>query len=204
MVRREAGAPKKRLPPELEALARSEDGRLRPARPRRPRLKDPRATALVPGVANRDARLVYDTRLEPLKMAAEAWRTDPDTGTDRLATLLAEAVLLGVWRGRSVTGFDAFAENVLGVAPDEARTLAERGADALGVPCEPCTDEAIAIWMRAESALTDAGLKGRVTIVREGDEETLRVELPLGPAPQALVAVGQRMTPLARDRTERR
>ena len=60
---------RKRLPPELEAFARSDEERLRIRKPRQDRGKvnDPREGYLIPGVANRDARTVYDQRVQAMQ-----------------------------------------------------------------------------------------------------------------------------------------
>jgi len=199
-VVRRPSAERKRLPPELEAFARSDDTRLRDGRAPRPRLRDPRPTALVPGVANRDARLVYDHRIGVLQDAAGR-REDP-AAREELARLLAEAVLLGLWRGRSLTGFDAFAQDILGIDYAEARALAERGAAALGVAADRCTEEGVAAWFRAEAGLVEAGLPGTVRVLPIGGEEVLKVEVPVSSGPPSLHAIGRRMTPLVRDREE--
>lgn len=156
VVRREP-ASRKKLPPELEAFARSEDMRL-PRKPHvpTPRLSDPRTSALVPGVANRDARLVCDSRITELERLLNARDTSTDTaGLDRA---LAEAVALGVWRGRSVTSFDSFAVHVLRIGEDEAKTMAERGRIALSFPHGRASDACVAVWFRTEAALRENGL----------------------------------------------
>lgn len=186
------------MPREIEDLASGRTDRL-PRKPRRPRLADPRAAALVPGVANRDARALFDARVDALR-EAQAEHPNDAAATDRLARGLAEAVLLGLWRGRSVTGFDAFAFDVLGIEPVEAARLADEGARALGVPRDRLTDEAIAAWMRTEVALLETGVRGAVRAHPADDGEVLRIELDVGRAPEALDAIGHRLGPLARDR----
>jgi hypothetical protein len=195
VVRRSAGD-RRQIPPEVEALASGRIDRL-PEKARRPRLKDPRAIALVPGVANRDARSLFEARVQELRAALEAGEAG-----DALAHGLAEAIQLGLWRGRSVTGFDAFAEQVLDMAAPEARALAERGALAMGVPCERASDEAVAVWMRCEVCLRDAGIPGRVRLRCEGGAESLMLDIDVTRAPEALDAIGHRMGPLARDRRD--
>lgn len=189
---------RRQVPPEIEDLASGRTDRL-PRKPRRPRLTDPRATSLVPGVANRDARALFDARVTALREAQSGHPAEA-AATARLARGLAEAVLLGLWRGRSVTGFDAFAFDVLGIEPPEAARLAEEGASALGVPRDRLTDEAIAAWMRTEAALLEAGVQGTVRARLTDEGEVLRIELDVGRAPEALDAIGRRLGPLARDR----
>lgn len=188
---------RKRLSPELERLASGEEDRI--YRPRRPRLRDPRTVALVPGVANRDARRVYDAREAALRAALAG---GDDGEVDRL---LAEAVLLGAWRGKSLSGFDAFVEEVLGLAAAEARDRAVRGGAALGVgELERLTDEGVAAWMRIEAALLEENVAGAQVAVRlEGRKEVIHLALPVDPSPAALLAIGRRMVPLARDRDRR-
>ncbi|HJL00152.1 MAG TPA: hypothetical protein RMH85_10390 [Polyangiaceae bacterium LLY-WYZ-15_(1-7)] len=187
--RRGSGEPRKGLDPELEALARGDEDVYRPRRKRGPRLRDPRPVALVPGVANRDARSVLDARVARMREARE---DDAELGR-----LLAEALWLGLWRGRSLIDFDALAEEVLEVPADRAQALAKAACAAAELPMDTLSDEAVAIWMRAEAALLDAGFEGRVSAV---DPKTLRFELAVPVAPQALAAMGRRMTPLVRDR----
>ncbi len=181
---RRGGGPRKRLPEDLEEFARSDERRLRPRRKRQPRLKDPRgAGVLVPGVANRDARRLYEARSEALRRA---------TGEER-EELLAEAQLLQVWRGFAITSFEAFVEDALGFVLEEARAQAERGARRLGVPLAPLADDRVALWMRVEVGLLDAG--GRVTC--QGEE--LRIHVPFARALRGLDEVGRRIYPLVRD-----
>lgn len=182
---RRGGGPRKRLPEDLEEFARSDEKRFRPRRKGRPpRLKDPRAAGvLVPGVANRDARRVYEARADALRRADGEEREE----------LLAEAQLLQVWRGFAITGFDAFVEDALGFPLEEARAQAARGAERLGVPLAPLSDDRVALWMRAEVGLLDAG--GRVTC--RGEE--LRLHVPFAEALRGLDEVGRRIHPLVRD-----
>lgn len=200
VVRRSA-ADRKRLPPELEEFARSDDKRLRPRRSYKPRLRDPRAVALVPGVKNADARAIFEARLSNLTDLGWAAADGAAGAVAAHERALAEAVLLGVWRGRSLTSFDAFVEGLLELKADEARAAAERGAEAMGVPCEAASEEFVAVWMRAESALRDAGLGGVVTVA-DGEPETLRFDLPVETAPEALDQMGRRMGSLVADRAE--
>ena len=60
---------RRKLPPELEAFARSDEEKLRIRRPRtdRGQVKDPREGYTVAGVSNRDARTVYDVRASAMR-----------------------------------------------------------------------------------------------------------------------------------------
>jgi hypothetical protein len=188
-VIRRGDGPRRRLAPDLEELARGEADFVR-SRPPRPRLQDPRAVALVPGVANRDARLVFEARVE----AMQALREDDEA----LGPLLAECVWLGLWRGRSLTSFDALAEEVLEVPADHARGLAEVACARANLPAEPLSEELVAVWLRAEAALLEIG-EGRV-FVRPVDGDTISLRLSVSSASTALEAIGHRMAPLASDR----
>jgi len=121
---------------------------------------------------------------------------------EALARGLADAVRMGLWRGRSVTSFEAFAQDLLGLDPEEARALAARGAEAQGVPCDRCSEEAVAAWLRTEAGLLEEGQAGEVTVAPGAEGEVLRLELPIGGAPAGIMAVGRRMAPLARDQEE--
>lgn len=201
VVRREP-ASRKRLPPELEAFARSEDMRL-PRRPpaQTPRLNDPRTTALVPGVANRDARLVCDARVSELEKLLESRSTSDAT---KLEHAMAEAVALGVWRGRSVTAFEAFAVHVLRMGEDEAKAIAERGRVALAWPHGRASDACVAVWMRTEAALRESGFEGRASIrVDDKGREHVVVDVPLKHAPEGLDGIGRRMSSLVRDKAQK-
>lgn len=189
---------RKRLPPELEALASGSVDRLRRP-PGRPRLADPRAHFLVPGVANRDARAVFDARLPQLRELAAAHREDPDDpeGARRLAEALRQAAALGLWRGRSLTGFDAFVEQLLDLAPAEARALVS--ATGAG-DVHPFSEETVAVWMRAEAAVIEAGLEARVTAERDEDgAERLVLSAESVSFAAAAAAMGARLRPLSRE-----
>jgi hypothetical protein len=145
-------------------------------------------------VANRDARALADARIEALAALIA-------TGShNEVETELAHAVRLGLWRGRSLTGFDALAENVLGLTVEDAKARAERGAARLSIPATTATEEAVAIAWRTEVALLEAGLPGRVRIVQSPAGDTLELALPVEHAPEALGAIADRMVPLVRDR----
>jgi len=193
IVRRAPGD-RKRLTPELEEFARSDDKRIAPP-PRRPRLHDPRPAALIPGVANRDARLVCDAQI------ARAVELLAQETPDEADALLAVFCLTRLWRGRSLTSFDVVALEFLDLPADEARARAERGAAAMGVALEPVSEESAAIWVRALAALTDARLTAGVRSSADG--QSLIFEVPVDHAPEALLEMGRRMNSLVEDRKAR-
>ena len=191
--RRRKGAPRKTLSPELEALARGDERALR--KKRKERLRDPRPVALIPGVANRDARAVADARVEAMR-AMIAWNDQ-----DALDRAFADLMVLRLWRGLSITSMDAFTEDLLERAPDQARAAAERGAAATGRSLEPLDDVAVAAWLRTEAALLELGIDGRVGVDGEG---RLALSFPAVVAPEALDGVARRLAPLLEDRRPKR
>jgi hypothetical protein len=151
---------------------------------------------LVAGVANHEARRVYDERLSQMGAALAAG------DDDRLGQGLLEAHLLGLWRARSVMGFDALAQGVLGVDTERARALAAAAAERLSVPVvEQLPDIAVALWLRSEAALLDHGQTSAVTVrLREGKLE-LSLVAPLAPVAaiaEAVAAIGRSAAGLAR------
>lgn len=184
--RRAKDAPRKGLDPDLEAFARSDEKRFRPRTKRSPRLKDPRPQFQIPGVANRDGRALFEARVEALGQL--------DPAGDDYARALAEICWLRLWRGRSVTSFESFVEDVLGSDAAAARSAAERGAGERGL--EPLSDETVALWLRIEAAALET--EAAVRIELEGEEMGLRFDLPK--APEFLNAVGRRLIPLVQDR----
>lgn len=193
-VLRRSPAERKRLPADLEAFAAGDDDAIW-RRPQKRRLDDPRPVALVPGVANRDARLVYEARERRLRRALEAG------DQDAAALELAEARQLRVWRGHSIVGFDVFVENVLGMAPAEVEALLRR-ADELGLASEVPTDDVVATWMRAEAGLLEACPDAVVRLRGHGDGARLVLEVPVADAAAALAGAGRREAPLARHHAE--
>ena len=180
----------RRLPPNFQALAQGERP---PRRQRPPVLYDDRDHGLIAGVGNRQARAAYELRLSPLLDAA--------TEADRRCQLLAEVQLLGLWRAKQLTGFDAFAEDVLDASPAEAREAARSGAEAMGLSESDLPDLTIAMWIRSESALTGACPGARVSAVAEGSDINLILCLPTKVPARAidgLAALGSAMTGLAR------
>jgi hypothetical protein len=169
---------------------------LRPRRRPKGRLNDTRVAGLIAGVANHEARRVYDVRCERLRSALAQNREE------ELASQLCEAVLLGLWRARSVTGFDALAQDVVGIEHARARALVEQGANARGFVADRLPDLVVALWMRSEAALLDHCPEASVQLVMiEGERFELRVRLPLAPpvrAAEAVAAIGRSAAGLAR------
>ena len=196
-VRRRSDGPKglRKLPPDLEELAAGRRDSLRPRRRPRGRISDTRVAGLIPGVANHEARRVYDARLERLR-AAVAQDDEP-----ALQRQLSVAVLLGLWRARSITGFDGFAQDVVGIEAARARALAEQGAVERGVALDRLPDVAVALWMRSEAALLERSPDAAVEVRVEGERLRLSIELPLAPpwrTAEAVAAVGRAAGGLAR------
>ena len=183
IVRRPPGE-RKRLDPAFEGIASGRDEYIRRDRP--PRLQDPRAISLIPGVANRDARMVFERRTAALRAATEA-KDEPTVNR-----LLAEADRLKIWRGGSVTAFDAYAENILGLSPENARGMAKSGVPEGEAPLDPLSEEGVAMWIRAEAALALENIDGRVTVRVEGRREELTVTVLVGHAGLALAAIGRK------------
>ncbi len=185
-VRKRGGDRKRqRLPEELEAFARGDGPLRRPPRKGKP-LRDPRMAAVsIPGVSNRDASLVCEQRGRAITEAQ---------GRER-GLLLAEAARLAIWRGRSFTGFDAFVEDALGLPLDESRQLLEDQGSPERLP-----DTVVAVWVRAEAAIIDAGAPATVSYA---DGEFL-VRTNADTAVEALVSIGRRMHALELDRQPRK
>ncbi len=187
---------RKRLPPELEAFARGDDDAIWRRQLKSGRLHDPRAVALIPGLKNSDARMVYEAHLGRLRALLDEARASPSSGEvrSRLADALALAYLTGIHRGQSIVSFDAFVDAVLGLPLDRARELVREGRAALGLE-QGLTDAEIALVLRVEAGVLEATRGARVS-VKGG---MLRIALPLGAAADALAAVGFRALPLARN-----
>jgi hypothetical protein len=198
-VVRRAPAERKRLPPVLEAFAAG-DTRVLRAKRTTPRLDDPRTVYLIPGVANRHARLVYDRRLEALREAVARARSHEEA-RPALGALLADALRLGWWRGRSLTGFDALVEGVLGLPVDEAEALARAACD--GQLPERMPDHAVALVLRAEAGIAEAGVAGQVLLLSEPTTANgppvpvVRLEVPVHALAHAVVGAAQLLRPLA-------
>lgn len=161
------------LPPEIDDLAagRSEVLRRRPPGPGPGRIRDSRGLGLVPGLSNRDARRAFDARVAVLRTAHEA--------DDRaaLGRGFGEAHRLCLWRARKLTGFDALAEDVIGLSAPVAREHAERWAAEAGQSLEPLPEVSVALWLRAEVVLASVCPDAVVTI--DSPDGGLSLSLPL-------------------------
>lgn len=191
---RRAPEERKRLPPNLEAFAAGDDDAIW-RRPTTRRLDDPRPIVLIPGVANRDARVVYEARERRLRAAMDAG------DRDALALELAEARRLRIWRGHSIVGFEVFAENVLAIPSAEVQALVARAAE-LGASAEVPSDDVVATWLRAEAGLLEASRDSVVHLRGSGDDARLILEVPVSDSASALAAAGRRAAPLARHHAE--
>jgi hypothetical protein len=186
----------RKLPPELEDLAAGRrDTAWRPRRRPRGRIADSRVAGLIAGVANHEARRVFDARVERLRRAVQA-NDEPLLERD-----LCAARLLGLWRARNITAFEAFAQDVIGIDPARGAELAERGATARGLPLERLPDVAVALWLRSEAALLERAPEAEVEVLVTGEQLRLALVLPLAPTPRladALGALSRAMGGLAR------
>ena len=184
--------PEEKLPPQLtpeqEAFARGDDDALWRRERRGGRVNDPRAVALVPGVANRDARAVFDARVKRMRDAIAA----SDEAT--LAVELAEAARLRLHRANSVVTWESFVESVVGLSPERGAKLQAEGERVRGYPAAPLTDAEIAVWMRAESGVLEGSPDAHVHLI--GDR--LELSVPMERAPQALAGAGRRSAPMTR------
>ncbi len=182
---------RKRLSPELEAFARGDDDAIWRRQIQSGRLHDPRVVALIPGLKNADARMVYEAHVARILEAMSAPVND-ETRT-RLSEELAVVYACAIYRGYSIVSFEAFAEAVLGMPADRAIALARAGRVSLGLP-EALTEAEIAVWLRAEAGVCEITSQGRVE-VRKG---VMTLTIPIGVAAEALSAVGFREAPIAR------
>ena len=194
---------RKKLPPELEAFARSQDEKLRLPRKREDtgRLNDPREGYVIAGVSNRDARAVYDARAEAMR-ALWAEGDGDEAALAELGGLLHDAVRLALWRARRVTGFEAFVEQVVGLPADRARALAAAFGEASGESDAELNERSAALWLRTEAGLHEGDTAARARIVAGADEPLLELSLRLSAASAGLAGVGARHAPLAREQAE--
>jgi hypothetical protein len=196
---------RKKLPPELEAFARSDEEKLRLKRPRvdQGKVRDPREGYTVAGVANRDARAVYDQRVEAMRAL---WNGGEPTDEARaeLGLLLLDALRLRLWRARRVTGFRVFAEDVLSMPSSTAEQLASEAAQRTGDSKDQLDERTTALWLRTEAGLYEGDTAARARVTSQGGGAP-RIELAvtLTAASAALAGVGARHAPLAREQFER-
>ena len=199
VVKRPPEQRRKLLPPELEAFARSDDEKLRIRRPRtdQGRVRDPREGYIVAGVANRDARAVYDVRSEAMRALWADGEAD-EAALTQLGELLHDALRLELWRARRLTSFDAFAEEVIGIPAARAEELAQLHAARSGEASTPLTERAIALWLRAEAGLYEGDEGARARIRTRSGQQVLELEVVLTHASTALAGAGAKHLPLAR------
>jgi hypothetical protein len=195
---------RKRLPPELEAFARSDEEKLRLRRPRvdRGKVRDPREGYTVAGVANRDARAVYDVRVERMRGLWSGGQASPEA-LDQLGEELLDTLRLTLWRARRVMGFESFAEDVLSVPAARARELAAAAALRTGETADPLDERTVALWMRTEAGLFEGDPQARVRLAGAGTERRIHLSLPVSVASAGLAGAGARHAPLAREQADR-
>jgi hypothetical protein len=196
-VRRRGDGPPglRKLPHDFDELASGRRDALRPRRRPNGRINDSRVAGLIAGVANHEARRLYDVRVE------KARRALADGDEAELGRQLCEAVLLELWRARSITSFDAFAQDVVGIEASRARELAQTSASERGVSLERLPDVAVALYARSEVALLERCPGAAVTVKVEGEQLQLVLSLPISPparAAEAVAAVGRSASGLAR------
>ena len=114
---------------------------------------------------------------------------------------LGEAILMGLWRGQSLTNFEALVLDVLELDVERATQLANDACQALNVPCQTLPDDAVACWMRIEAALLedDPDARVRLTGLKNGDPQ-LAVPLSSERAPDLLARLNRATGLLRRDR----
>ena len=187
---------RKKLPPDLEAFANSDDRRI--ARPRpATRLDDPRAVYLVSGVANRHARSVYDAHLPLIQELVAEVANGDEEASYALGEALAHAARTGLWRGRSITSFDAFVEGVLGMKAATARAMVQE-TEGGSFP-EPLADRTVAIWMRVEAAFAEVGAAPGSHVEQSEDGDLIVMAVPVNRVSEALTAAAQLLGPFARE-----
>lgn len=201
-VRRRGDGPPglRKLPHDFEELASGRRDALRPRRRPTDRITDSRVAGLIAGVANHEARRVYDIRVD------RARRALAEEAFEELGRQLCDAITLEIWRARSITGFEAFAQDVIGLDPARARELAEAGASERGVALERMSDLAVALCLRGEAALQERCPEAEVRVRVEGGRLELALSLPATPAARAadaVAAVGRAASGLARILSEK-
>ncbi|MEZ4255845.1 MAG: hypothetical protein R3A78_09055 [Polyangiales bacterium] len=154
--------------------------------------------ALLPGVANRDAREVAEAYVDRLR--AELKASSGEGRTVVVGEQLLRVVQLGLWRGLNVTSFEAFVEQILEIPFAEARRWVGDAEKRLGVVADRLSDEAIAVWVRTEIAFLETEIQGKVSVMSTADErEVLCVEVMVDNASQVFAALGRKHAALAAD-----
>lgn len=194
---------RKRLAPELEAFARSDETRLRVRRPTvdRGKVDDPREGYAIAGVANRDARSVYDARATELVSLWDGGEAD-ENARHLVEERLLDVRRLTLWRARRVTGFAAFAEQVLGIQLKDAEAMSEAAAQRLGEPLTPLTEREVALWLRTEAGLYEGDPSARAFLRTVGGQTLLTLSIQSTLASMGLTGAGARHAPLARAQRE--
>ena len=187
-VVRRKDRPRQTLPPDIDRLARGEVDYL-PAKRGVARIEDSREAALVPGVTNRDARALCDDFVEQIRKAYQRG----GAAAPRLPRLMATAARLALWRGRSVTGFQSFAEDLLQISYDEALELAERGRQEMGLAEADASEAEVALWMRSLAALRSGDVHAEVWVQRAEDGR-LRISVEARWPVEALVQISRRLS----------
>jgi hypothetical protein len=194
---------RKKLPPELEAFARSQDEKLRVKRPRvdQGRINDPREGYVIAGVSNRDARAVYDARAASMRALWADGQAD-EAALTQLSQLLHEAQRLTLWRARRITGFDALAEQVVGIRPDRAQQLVDAWTEQSGESAAELNERTVAVWLRIEAGLYEGDESVRVHLRGGPQGERFELSVRLSGASAAFAGAGARHAPLAREAAE--
>ena len=191
---------RKKLPPHLEAFARSQDEKLRVSRPRvdRGRVNDPREGYTIAGVANRDGRSVYDSRSEAMRALWAEGKAD-EAALAELGQLLHDAQRLVLWRARRLTGFEAFAEEVVGIPAQRAQELVDAHTSQSGEAPSELSERNVAAWLRTEAGAYEGDERARARIISTAQGLKLVLTVSLAGASTALAGVGNRHAPLARE-----
>ncbi|HEY2736098.1 MAG TPA: hypothetical protein VGI70_19005 [Polyangiales bacterium] len=171
----------RQLPRELQDLAEGRIDRLPRARRDPGPLEDTREGAVIAGVRNSEARVVYDARVSALRQALTTGRHQ------ELVDGLREVKQLALWRARNVTDFKAFSESIVGV-PADSDLLAPL-AD-LGLESAPLPPEAVALLIRIESALLARPPGGKVQLRHDPavDGLVMTIAVPVQDVPLAVEA----------------
>ncbi len=194
---------RKRLAPELEAFARSDETRLRIKRPPvdRGKIDDPRESYAIPGVANRDARAVYSSRAHELVTLWNGGELDA-AARAVVGERLLDIKRLALWRAMRVTAFAAIAEQVVGMKLAEAESLVAEAAERLAEPVAELNEREVALWLRTEAGLYEGDPNARAFLRAGSGTAVLSLSVPVTLASLALAGAGARHAPLARAQRE--
>ncbi len=203
VVKRNTTQERKRLAPELEAFARSDETRLRIRRPPvdRGKIDDPRESYAIPGVANRDARAVYSSRATELVTVWNGGELGAQA-RELVGERLLDVKRLTLWRALRVTGFAAFVEQVVGMKLADAESLVAEVAARLGEPVTALNERDVALWLRTEAGLYEGDPNARVFLREASGKGVLSLSIPISLASLGLAGAGARHAPLARAQRE--